>query len=235
MRFSRPPKRATGRRRPIFSSRCQRASGMTAACAGAGGRRRWMLMACFVVFPPGDKYAIAFGNDIIQSIPDGSIYFGGTDPGRFVVTALMESHADGKPFFTLSQNPLRRCNLFTLSAGDVWRENPYAHGRRLAKELSRLQDRCATPSFSRSTISQRAQTTQARRRRQAGCKRTNPSERADCCDRNQRAANENHFRPKSRPRILCRGKFSARLDVSVSRTARIDHENQPAAVGGVVR
>ena len=60
----------------------------------------------FVAFPPGDKYAIAFGNDIIQSIPPGSIYFGGADPGRFVVTALMESHADGKPFFMLSQNPL---------------------------------------------------------------------------------------------------------------------------------
>src|SRR5208282_1830427 len=28
------------------------------------------------------------------------------DPGRFVVTALMESHAAGKPFFALSQNPL---------------------------------------------------------------------------------------------------------------------------------
>jgi hypothetical protein len=60
----------------------------------------------FWVFPPGDKYAIAFGNDIIQSIPAGSIYFGGTEPGRFVVTPLMESHADGKPFFVLSQNPL---------------------------------------------------------------------------------------------------------------------------------
>jgi len=60
----------------------------------------------FWTFPPGDKYAIAFGNDIIQSIPAGSIYFGGADPGRFVVTALMESHADGKPFFMLSQNPL---------------------------------------------------------------------------------------------------------------------------------
>jgi len=60
----------------------------------------------FWTFPPGDKYAIAFGKDIIQSIPAGSIYFGGADPGRFVVTALMESHADGKPFFTLSQNAL---------------------------------------------------------------------------------------------------------------------------------
>jgi hypothetical protein len=60
----------------------------------------------FEMFPPGDKYATAFGNDIIQSIPDGSIYFGGTDSGRFVVTALTESHADGKPFFVLSQNPM---------------------------------------------------------------------------------------------------------------------------------
>jgi hypothetical protein len=60
----------------------------------------------FVAFPPGDKYAIAFGNDIIHSIPAGSIYFGGADPGRFVVAALMESHEDGKPFFMLSQNPL---------------------------------------------------------------------------------------------------------------------------------
>ena len=60
----------------------------------------------FWEFPPGDKYAMAFGNDIIQSIPDGSIYFGGADAGRFAVTALMESHADGKPFFMLSQNPL---------------------------------------------------------------------------------------------------------------------------------
>ena len=60
----------------------------------------------FELFPPGDKYATAFGNDIIQSIPDGSIYFGGTDPGRFVVTAMTESHADGKPFFVLTQNAL---------------------------------------------------------------------------------------------------------------------------------
>jgi hypothetical protein len=60
----------------------------------------------FEMFPPGDKYANAFGNDIINSIPDGSIYFGGTDPGRFVITALSESHAEGKPFFTLTQNAL---------------------------------------------------------------------------------------------------------------------------------
>src|SRR2546423_4400734 len=47
-----------------------------------------------------------FGNDIISSIPTNSIYFGGTDPGRFVITALSESHRQGKPFFTITQNAL---------------------------------------------------------------------------------------------------------------------------------
>jgi len=47
-----------------------------------------------------------FGRDIIDSIPTNSIYFGGTDSGRFVVTALSESHRHGKPFFTLAQNAL---------------------------------------------------------------------------------------------------------------------------------
>ena len=60
----------------------------------------------FELVPGDEKYAVAFGNDIIKSIPDGSIYFGGTDPGRFLITALSESHADGKPFFSLTQNAL---------------------------------------------------------------------------------------------------------------------------------
>jgi hypothetical protein len=58
-------------------------------------------------FAVGDgKYSKMFGDDIIQSIPNGSIYFGGTDPGRFIVTALQKSHADGNPFYTLTQNAL---------------------------------------------------------------------------------------------------------------------------------
>ncbi len=57
-------------------------------------------------FAAGGKYAIAFGQDIIASIPPGSIYFGGTDPGRFLVTALCASHVNGDPFFTLTQNAL---------------------------------------------------------------------------------------------------------------------------------
>ena len=53
-----------------------------------------------------EKYAIAFAKDIIHSIPPGSIYFGGTDSGRFLVTALSSSHVKGDPFFTVTQNAL---------------------------------------------------------------------------------------------------------------------------------
>jgi len=52
------------------------------------------------------KWARRFGSEIIDSIPRSSIYFGGTDPGRFIISALSESHSEGKPFFTLTQNQL---------------------------------------------------------------------------------------------------------------------------------
>jgi hypothetical protein len=57
-------------------------------------------------FADAEKYAISFGRDIIASIPPGSIYFGGTDAGRVLVTALSRSHVNGDPFFTLTQNAL---------------------------------------------------------------------------------------------------------------------------------
>jgi hypothetical protein len=53
-----------------------------------------------------EKYSTAFGNDIIDSIPPGSVYFGGTDPGRFIITAMSKSQISGDPFFTLTQNAL---------------------------------------------------------------------------------------------------------------------------------
>ena len=53
-----------------------------------------------------EKYSVAFGKGIIESIPPGSIYFGGTDSGRFIITALQKSQVDGDPFFTLTQNAL---------------------------------------------------------------------------------------------------------------------------------
>jgi hypothetical protein len=58
-------------------------------------------------FAEGDpKYSMAFGKGVIDSIPPGSIYFGGTDAGRGVVTALCKAHAKGNPFFTITQNAL---------------------------------------------------------------------------------------------------------------------------------
>jgi hypothetical protein len=47
-----------------------------------------------------------FGRAIIDSIPSNSIYFGGTDAGRFIISALSQSHGAGRPFFTLTQNTL---------------------------------------------------------------------------------------------------------------------------------
>ncbi|HKQ39536.1 MAG TPA: hypothetical protein VJ063_15775, partial [Verrucomicrobiae bacterium] len=55
---------------------------------------------------PGEKHVADFARDVIASIPAGSIYFGGTDFGRFAVTALCKSHTKGEPFFVLTQNAL---------------------------------------------------------------------------------------------------------------------------------
>ena len=58
-------------------------------------------------FGEGDeKYSLAFGTNIIASIPPGSIYFGGTDAGRFIVTAMCKSQVNADPFFVLTQNAL---------------------------------------------------------------------------------------------------------------------------------
>jgi len=52
------------------------------------------------------RYAELFAQEVLRSIPQGSIYFGGTDPGRGLITAFSKSHPDGKPFFTITQNAL---------------------------------------------------------------------------------------------------------------------------------
>jgi beta-lactamase regulating signal transducer with metallopeptidase domain/tetratricopeptide (TPR) repeat protein len=52
------------------------------------------------------KYTAILADGIINSILAGSVYFGGTDPGRGVPTAFCKSHADGEPFFVLTQNAL---------------------------------------------------------------------------------------------------------------------------------
>jgi hypothetical protein len=52
------------------------------------------------------KYVEAIGRDLMDSIPAGSIYFGGTDIGRGIPTGLSKSHVNADPFFTLTQNAL---------------------------------------------------------------------------------------------------------------------------------
>ena len=52
------------------------------------------------------KFIDAFSRDVIDSIPRGSVYFGGTDYGRGLITALCKSHADADPFYTITQNAL---------------------------------------------------------------------------------------------------------------------------------
>ena len=52
------------------------------------------------------KYTAILADGIINSIPAGSVYFGGTDPGRGVLTAFCKSSIDADPFFVLTQNAL---------------------------------------------------------------------------------------------------------------------------------
>jgi hypothetical protein len=65
------------------------------------------VWGAFYAFSQGDqKYPALYASDVIESIPPGSIYFGGTDQGRFLITAMQESQVNGDPFFTLTQNAL---------------------------------------------------------------------------------------------------------------------------------
>ena len=53
-----------------------------------------------------NKLLRRFGREVMETVPARSIYFGGTEAGRFIISALSESHRDGQPFFTLTQNQL---------------------------------------------------------------------------------------------------------------------------------
>jgi len=63
------------------------------------------------------KFIRLFAEDTFNVIPPGSVYFGGTDPGRFIITALSSSHADGKPCFTITQNQLVATNYLEYLRG----------------------------------------------------------------------------------------------------------------------
>ncbi len=63
------------------------------------------------------KYIRLFANETFKVVPAGSVYFGGTDPGRFVITALSSSHREGRPFFTITQNQLVTTNYLDYLRG----------------------------------------------------------------------------------------------------------------------
>ena len=63
-------------------------------------------LAYYEIMANEPEYVQAFAQGIIQSIPAGSVYFGGTDPGRGLVTAFCASQPEADPFFTLTQNAL---------------------------------------------------------------------------------------------------------------------------------
>jgi len=52
------------------------------------------------------KFLHFYIEEIVSSIPKGSIYFGGTDPGRFAITMGSKSHTQAEPFYTITQNAL---------------------------------------------------------------------------------------------------------------------------------
>ena len=52
------------------------------------------------------KFIQLFGDELLKTLPDGAIYFGGTAWGRFVVAGFSKSHTEGKPVFTITQNAL---------------------------------------------------------------------------------------------------------------------------------
>jgi len=62
----------------------------------------WGAWACVDRIAP--KYTQLMADGIIRSIPAGSIYLGGTDPGRFLISAMCQSQTQGDPFFTVTQN-----------------------------------------------------------------------------------------------------------------------------------
>jgi tetratricopeptide (TPR) repeat protein len=52
------------------------------------------------------KFVLAYGSAIIDSIPPGSVYFAGTDAGRFAVDFLTRSEGESKRIFIIAQNSL---------------------------------------------------------------------------------------------------------------------------------
>jgi tetratricopeptide (TPR) repeat protein len=89
-----------------------------------------------------EKYAIAFGQDIIKSIPPGSVYFGMTDPGRFLITALSTSQINGNPFFTITPKFFSQTKSGLINPNDNLDYLRSMYGRRLKIPSEQEVQRC---------------------------------------------------------------------------------------------
>jgi hypothetical protein len=77
-----------------------------------------------------------YGREFVKSIPSGSIYFGGTEAGRFVFSAFSQSHSKGQPFFTLTQNALAD-NTYLTYLSDMYGEKIYIPSPMILKSALR--------------------------------------------------------------------------------------------------
>ena len=79
-------------------------------------------------------------DDIINSIPSGSIYFGGTDTGRGLPTAFCKSQVDADPFYTLTQNALADGTYLE------YLKRTYGNQKDIARKDGRQLARCVPPT-----------------------------------------------------------------------------------------
>jgi hypothetical protein len=62
-----------------------------------------------------EKYSALYGTEIIRSIPPGSVYFCGMNPGPFITAALEKTKMEGFPFFVIAQDALSDAGYFNFA------------------------------------------------------------------------------------------------------------------------
>jgi len=102
------------------------------------------------------KHVLVYGKEIVGSMPPGSILFGGTDAGRFVVTFLSDPSRERSHLCVVSQNGLTDTHYLEFA-----RSNLVDH-----LHLPGLLDIAAAYDEARPRLPQQGATNQAGRRRQ---------------------------------------------------------------------
>ncbi len=170
------------------------------------------------------KYTALVADAIVTSIPAGSIYFGGTNPGRGLPTAFSKSQVDADPFFTLTQNALADGTyldyLRAMYGGRISiptaEDSQWCFQDYMADAQRRMADHNLKPGENVKIVDGKTEIFGPNRRHV-----------------HKRLVNEAHLRPEPRPGVLHRGEFPAGLDVSIPAAAPAHHEDQPQASGAV--